>query len=165
MADTDTSTEQRRQPRFNHVAMSMPADALDETGRKEIVEFYREVFGWEELPTLTEDRHRLVLQAYTYEQFVFLIADEPHMTCPGLDHFGMSVGTAEELDELLARTKAFAARDERVEIIDRKVEDYGMLKLHSFYVRYLLPLMIEVQHFEWAGSDAPAAAEAGSAPS
>ena len=164
MADTDTSTRQRRQPRFNHVAMSMPADALDETGRKEIVEFYREVFGWEELPTLTEDRHRLVLQAYTYEQFVFLIADEPHMTCPGLDHFGMSVGSGEELDEILARSKAFAARDERVEIIDRKVEDYGMLKLHSFYVRYLLPLMIEVQYFEWTGSDAPAAADAGPTP-
>ncbi len=161
MADTDTSTGPRRQPRFNHVAMSMPADALDETGRKEIVEFYREVFGWEELPTLTEDRHRLVLQAYSYEQFVFLIADEPHMTCPGLDHFGMSVGTGGELEELLARSKAFAARDERVEIIDLKVEDFGMLKLHSFYVRYLLPLMIEVQHFEWTGSDTPAAAESG----
>src|SRR6266496_2709008 len=132
MADTDTSTPQRRQPRFNHVAMSMPADALDETGRKEIVEFYREVFGWEELPTLTEDRHRLVLQAYNYEQFVFLIADEPPMTCPHLDHFGMSVGTSDELDEILDRSKAFAAHDDRVEIIDRSVEDHGVLKLHSF---------------------------------
>src|SRR5207245_10047003 len=128
MADTETSTGQRRQPRFNHVAMSMPADALDETGRKEIVEFYREVFGWEELPTLTEDRHRLVLQAYTYEQFVFLIADEPHMTCPGLDHFGMSVGSGEELDEILARSKGFAARDARGEILARKVDDYGRLR-------------------------------------
>jgi hypothetical protein len=157
MTDNATPTTKRRQPRFNHVAMSMSADALDETGRKEIVEFYREVFGWEELPTLTEDRHRLVLQAYTYEQFVFLIADEPHMTCPRLDHFGMSVDTGEELDELLAASKAFAARDERVEIIDRKTEDYGMLKLHSFYVRYLLPMMIEVQHFEWTGGDEGAA--------
>ena len=156
MPDTDAGTGQRRRPRFNHVAMSMPADALDETGRKEIVEFYREVFGWEELPTMTEDRHRLVMQAYSYEQFVFLIADDPPMTCPRLDHFGMSVGTGEELDEILARSKAFAAHDDRVEIIDRKVEDYGMLKLHSFYVRYLLPMMIEVQHFEWVDVD-PAA--------
>jgi hypothetical protein len=30
-----------------------------------------------------------------------------------------------------------------------------VLKLHAFYVRYLLPLQIEVQHFEWApGFDA-----------
>ena len=127
--------------------MSVPAELLGEDGRRDLVRFYDEVFGWKELPTETVDRKKLVLSAYTYEQFVFLIADEPHMTCPGLDHFGMSVGTGEELDELLARSKAFAARDERVEIIDRTVEDYGMLKLHSFYVRYLLPLMIEVQHF------------------
>jgi hypothetical protein len=157
MTDTAPSSTKKRQPRFNHVAMSMPPDSLDETGRKEIVEFYGEVFGWEEQPTMTEDRHRLVLSAYTYDQFVFLIADEPPMRCPKLDHFGMSVGTAEELDELLARSKAFAARDERVEIIDRKVEDYGMLKLHSFYVRYLLPMMIEVQHFEWTRGEGEAA--------
>ena len=34
--------------------------------------------------------------------------------------------------------------------VDRNVEDFGVVKLHSFYVRYLLPLMIEVQCFEWA---------------
>ena len=147
-------TTPTRTPRFNHVAMSVPSELLGEDGRRDLVRFYDEVFGWKELPTETVDGKKLVLSAYTYEQFVFLIADEPHMTCPGLDHFGMSVGTGEELDELLARSKAFAARDERVEIIDRKVEDYGMLKLHSFYVRYLLPLMIEVQFFEWTGTEA-----------
>jgi hypothetical protein len=30
------------------------------------------------------------------------------------------------------------------------VEDFQVLKLHSFYVRYRLPLRIEVQCFEWA---------------
>ena len=129
----------------------MPADALDETGRKEIVEFYREVFGWEELPTLTEDRHRLVLQAYTYEQFVFLIADEPHMTCPGLDHFGMSVGTLDEFDELYQKVQDKAAADPDVDVVERDCEEYeGYLKLHNFYVRYKLPMMVEVQHFEYA---------------
>lgn len=43
----------RRTPRFNHVAMSVPADLLDERGRREICDFYDEVFGWKELPTLT----------------------------------------------------------------------------------------------------------------
>ena len=33
------------QPRFNHVAMSMPADALDANGRREILAFFVE--GWE----------------------------------------------------------------------------------------------------------------------
>ena len=74
-----------RKPRFNHVAMSLPPDLLDPANRDEIVGFYREVFGWEEIPQMTIDRQRLVLSAYTYEQFVFLIADEPPMECPRLD--------------------------------------------------------------------------------
>ena len=137
-------------PRFNHVAMSMPADALDEQGRADIIRFYSEVFGWHELPMLTEDRHRLVLQAHTYEQFVFLISEDSPMTCPRLDHFGMSVGTMEELDELFEKAKKFRESDDRVDIIDKHTDDHhGVLHLHSFYVRYLLPMMVEIQYFEW----------------
>jgi hypothetical protein len=55
----------------------------------------------------------------------------------------------DDLDEILARAKAFQQRDDRVEIIDKHVDDHGMVKLWSFYVRYLLPLMIEVQYFEY----------------
>ena len=85
---TDAPAKKKRHPRFNHVAMSLPADTLNEQGRADILRFYNEVFGWEELPTLTEDRKRLVMMAYRYDQFVFLIADEPHMSGPRLDHFG-----------------------------------------------------------------------------
>ncbi len=144
-----TAPTKRRSPRFNHVAMSVPADLLDETGRSEIVRFYDEVFGWKELPTMTEDRHRLVLSCYTYEQFVFLISEDEPMTCPRLDHYGMSVETEAELDEMLARAKAFAARDDRVDIVDKKVDDHGMLAITSFYVAYLLPMMVEVQWWEF----------------
>ena len=139
----------RRSPRFNHVAMSVPAELLDETGRGELVGFYDEVFGWKELPTLTEDRHRLVLSCYTYEQFVFLIAEDSPMTCPRLDHYGISVETEAELDEMLVRAKAFAARDPRVDIVDKKVDDHGMLAITSFYVAYLLPMMVEVQWWDF----------------
>ena len=139
----------KRRPRFNHVAMSMPADALDASGRDEIVRFYTDVFGWEELPTMTEDRRRLVMSAYTYEQFVFLIAEDEPMQCPRLDHFGMSVETREEFDDLYAKAQAYRAKDDRVDIIDPKTEDYEMLKLTGFYVRYLLPMMVEVQHWDW----------------
>ena len=139
-----------RAPRFNHVAMSLPADLLGEEGRKEILRFYGDVFGWEELPTETLDRERLVMRAYSNEQFVFLIADEPPMACPRLDHFGMSVETMEELDDMLARAEAFRATDDRVEIIDKHADEHeGFLTLTSFYVRYLLPMMIEVQHWDW----------------
>lgn len=32
------------------------------------------------------------------------------------------------------------------------MEDFGVLQLHSFYVRFMLPLMIEVQHWQWVES-------------
>ena len=134
--------------RFNHVAMSVPADLLDEAGRTDITRFYGEVFGWQEHPTMTADRKRLVMGVHSYDQFVFVIADDSPMQAPGGDHFGMAVDSLEELKEVLRRAEAFAARDARVDIIGYEVEDFGVLKLHSFYVRYLLPLMVEVQYFE-----------------
>jgi hypothetical protein len=137
-------------PRFNHVAMSMPADLLDDANRKLICDFYGEVFGWEEYPTMTEDRKRLVLGAYRHDQFVFLIADESPMTCPRLDHFGMGVADMAELDDLLGRASAYKERDDRVDIIDKHADEYPGLTLTSFYVGYLLPMMVEVQHWAWA---------------
>ena len=149
-------TTPTRTPRFNHVAMSVPTALLGEDGRRDLVHFYHEVFGWKELPTETVDGKKLVLSAYTYEQFVFLIADDPPMECPRLDHFGMSVDTEQELDDMLARAKAFQARDERVDIVDREVTDHGMLAITSFYVRYLLPMMVEIQWWDFKKRDEPA---------
>jgi hypothetical protein len=139
-----------RMPTFNHVAMSVPADLLDREGRENLLRFYGEVFGWSEMPTLTEDRKRLVLRAYDNEQFVFIVADPEPMRCPQGDHFGMSVGTPAELHEMLDRARKFREQDPRVEIVEPQVEDFKVLQLHNFYVRYLLPLMVEVQCYEWA---------------
>ena len=136
-------------PRFNHVAMSVHADLLDEAGRRALTDFYGTVFGWQELPTETVDRKQLVLSAYRYDQFVFLIAEDEPMACPPLDHFGMGVSTMAELDEFLGRAGAYQARDDRVRIIDKKTEHHPGLDLTSFYVGFLLPLMVEVQHFEF----------------
>jgi hypothetical protein len=136
-------------PRFNHVAMSLPAELLGEAGRKDIVDFYGTVFGWQELPTETVDGKKLVLMAYRVDQFVFLIADDPPMQAPRLDHFGLGVDTAEELDMFLERAQAYRERDDRVEIIDKKTESYPGLSITSFYVRFLLPMMVEVQHFKF----------------
>jgi len=143
-------TTKTRAPRFNHVAMSLPPDLLGSEGRAEILRFYGDVFGWEELPTETLDGKRLVMRAYSNEQFVFLIADDPPMVCPRLDHFGMSVETVDELDDMLARARAFQAGNDRVEIVEKNADEHeGILTLTSFYVRFLLPMMIEVQHYEW----------------
>ena len=146
---TETLSDFNGPARFNHVAMSMAPDALDEQGRHDITAFYSEVFGWVEHPTMTENRKRLVMGVHSYDQFVFLIADDDPMKAPRLDHFGLAVDTLDQLHEVLDRAKAYGEKDERVDIIDYEVEDHGVLKLHNFYVGYLLPMMVEVQCFEF----------------
>jgi hypothetical protein len=116
------------------------------------VAFYSEVFGWEEYPTETVDRQKLVLKAYRLDQFIFLVAADEPMRAPRLDHFGMGVDTEEELDAFLERARRYRERDPRVDIIDKKTEEHPGLALSSFYVRYLLPMMVEVQHYAFARS-------------
>ena len=94
-------------PHFNHVAMSVPGDLLDEENRGNLTRFYSQVFGFEEMPTETIDRKRLVLGAGRVDQFLFLVGNDEPMTCPRLDHWGMSVTTEEQLDDYLDRAKKF----------------------------------------------------------
>jgi len=149
MAEVSTQT-------FNHVAMSVPCSAIDEAGQSEIFAFYREVFGWSEMPGLSEPSKLLVMRAHSNEQFVFVSGDDETPTqTAAMDHFGLSVETPEELDGILARAQAYQERDDRVKIVDRKTDDFNVLKLHSFYVGYLLPLLIEVQCYEWAEGVGP----------
>jgi hypothetical protein len=131
--------------------MSMPADALDADGRAAITAFYGDVFGFEEYPDLTDDRRRLVLRAHTHEQFVFLIAEDEPMRAPRLDHFGLSVASLADFQEVHRRAAAWKEREpDDVDLIDPSVEEYPpFLNLHSFYVRYRLPLMVETQHFQF----------------
>ena len=136
-------------PHFNHVAMSLPSDLLDEENRGNLTRFYSQVFGFEEMPTETIDRKRLVLGAGRVDQFLFLIGNDEPMTCPRLDHYGFSVQTEEQLDEFLARARAFREHDDRVDIVDRKTDDHSMLAITSFYVRYLLPMMVEIQWWDF----------------
>jgi hypothetical protein len=136
--------------RINHVAMSLPADALDANGRADIIDFYQDVFGWVELPTMTEDRKRLVLSAHRADQFIFLIADDHPMSGPRLDHFGLAVESLADLETLCARARVRAETDDEVDLIDQAVDDHDVVKIHNFYVGYRLPMMVEVQYFEWS---------------
>ena len=138
-----------RAPRFNHVAMSLPAELLDETNSADIARFWGEVFGFVELPQMTEPGRRLVLSAGALDQFVYLIADDTPMSCPRLDHYGISVGSLEDLVAAHERAVAFAATDPRVDIIPPNVDDFEVLKIHAFYCGFLLPMMLEVQYWEF----------------
>ncbi len=138
-------------PKFNHVAMSVPGDLLDADGRAAICEFYGDVFGFTEYPQMTEDGQRLVLGAHTFEQFVFIVAQDDHMRAHHHDHYGMSVATKADFDEIARRAAAWKdALPDEVTLDGPEVEEHhGALRLHSFYVSYRLPLTIEVQWFDW----------------
>jgi hypothetical protein len=142
-------------PRFNHVALTVPADALDGTGRAALLAFYGEVFGWTEMPTMTKDRELLVLRAWSHEEFVYLHAAADPMRCGATEHVGMSVATEAEIDALYERAAKYAERDAEVELTPRTTEDFTVVKLHAFYVRYRLPVSFEVQCFAWAPGFGP----------
>lgn len=136
-------------PRFNHVAMSVPADLLDADGRAALVNYHRSVFGFTELEEMTTDRRRLILSCCDYQQFIFLIADDAPMSAPRLDHYGLSVSSMADFQSCFERAESAAATDARVDLIEPTVEDYGVLRLHSFYSGFLLPMMIEIQFWEF----------------
>jgi hypothetical protein len=138
-------------PSFNHIAVSVTADELDADGRGAIVEFYGDLLGANEYPEMTRDRAQLVMGLHTHEQFFFIVAEDEPMRAPRMDHVGVSVSTIEDFEEVARRASAWRERlPDEVEVIEPSSEEYaGMLRLHSFYVRYRLPIMVEVQHFEF----------------
>lgn len=140
-----------RPPRFNHIALSVPPDHLDEGGRAAIGEFYGDLLGAAEYPEMTRDRAQLVLGLHTHEQFFFIIAEDEPMRAPRMDHVGVSVSTLDDFHEVARRAEAWKERlPDEVDLIDPSYEDFAdVLRLHSFYVRYRLPIMVEVQHFEF----------------
>ncbi len=136
-------------PRFNHVALSVPADLLGEQGRADLGRYFDEVLGFEELPTMTVDRKRLVLSCVHWDQFLFLMAEDSPMACPTGDHFGFAVGSLDELTAARDRARTFAATDSRLVLDDLLVDDQGPVKIHSIYLGYLLPMRCELQWWEF----------------
>jgi hypothetical protein len=143
--------------RINHVAMSMP---LDESTRSDIHGFYGEVFGWTPYSPPQEMGNPLVMLMSDPHVFLFIVDAKEGMVAPPLDHFGIEVFDEDELDEMLGRAKTYRDKDNRVRIIEKKVErhtaDAGARSdspktpgadLVNCYIGYLLPMMVEIQHF------------------
>lgn len=135
--------------RFNHIALSLDRDVLRPEGRTDICRFYGDVFGWNEIPQMTVDHERLVLSVHKVDQFVFLVGDDAPMRGPRMDHFGVSVRSLDELEQTLAKARRWAREDDRVDLVDYAVDDHDVLKIHAFYVGFLIPMMVEVQYFEF----------------
>jgi catechol 2,3-dioxygenase-like lactoylglutathione lyase family enzyme len=141
--------------RFSHVAFTVPRAAMSGENLKRTIAFFSEVFGFLERPQYTKDGEMLVMMAGAVDQFVVLFGhDNPATANKDRDHFGINVDSLAELQELLARSKKFAAAhpEADVEITDYCVTDPRVdvlpHKLHRFYVRFVTPCPLEVQYYE-----------------
>jgi len=142
--------------RLNHLAIGMPPDEFDEQRQREIVQFYGEVFGWYEFRP-DEPGDPLILAFREFGQYLYLLAEEPPLSAAPMAHVGLQVDSRAELEAILERARDFASRDARVEIIEAVTapqrSDRGTVTLTNCYVRYLLPVMVELQHIEFTPSE------------
>jgi hypothetical protein len=145
-------------PRINHVAISVDADVLDEAGRAALLDFYSEVFGWTEGDNSTETGNPLILLTGSWRQFLYLLpAKDEYMVTPNMDHFGMEVSSKEELLDILDRVKVYQDKDDRVAVTDVGTmvtqHNEGQHTLTNVYIKFLIPLWIELQHIEGRPAD------------
>ncbi len=132
---------------FNHVAVTIPRETLQEPKRTTLIDFYRDVFGWEPSPYMMDERH-LVIRAYRRGQYLNLTAsDESTQMRPG-DHVGLQVGSFERLRNIVKTAHTWKAhRDPSVEITKLGCTPSGDGPVYSVFIRYLLPVRFEVQYY------------------
>jgi hypothetical protein len=136
--------------RFNHMELTFARGALDTATRKDIAAFYGEMFGWGGFDVELFNQTNFILAGDDESQHFILLAEaDKHIDSPGYDHLGVLCETREEVDELLERAKAWRDKDDRVKIIEfEKDLVQGPVTVHAFYVKYLLPILFDVQCIE-----------------
>jgi len=142
--------------RFNHMELTFPRGALDTATRKDIAAFYGEMFGWNGFDVELFNQTNFILNGDDESQHFILLAEaDKHIDSPGYDHLGVLCDTRAEVDELLERAKAWRDKDDSVKIIEfEKDLVQGPVTVHAFYVKYLLPILFDVQCIDHApGSD------------
>src|SRR3954451_18038693 len=119
---------------LSHVAMSVPPGTLTDAYRKEVLEFYGELFDWREMEELRlPDRLTLAIGRHFYVN----LRERPNAaTINGYEHFGVLVRSAEYLEDVRNTL--------RVHHPDVTVEDQEQ---GLFRFQHLLPFAVEVQYF------------------
>jgi predicted enzyme related to lactoylglutathione lyase len=133
--------------RFNHMELTFPRGTLEPAFRKEVADFYGDVFGWEASDVEVVGQNCLYLRVDDGQFLLCAESDKP-MSSPGYDHLGLLMGSREEVDDTLAKIKLRAEADDRIKI--KEYEDLVMQRVtvHAFYVKYLLPIFFDVQVIE-----------------
>ena len=132
--------------RFNHMELTYGRGALDAGVREDIGRFYGDVFGWASREAeLFGQTNFVLLCDETSQQFLLLAEVDDPIAAPGLDHLGVHCDTPVEVDEILERCRRQQDKDDRVQLKVFKDLVTGPTTTHAFYVKYLLPIWIDVQ--------------------
>lgn len=137
--------------RINHMELTLAPGTLEKE-KQNINDFYADVFGFEgiEVPMVQLDCPKYLLKFdKEASQFLFLTEEKEALVSKSFDHIGIVVDNRAVVDEALRKCRVWQQKDARVEIMDVQDMDAAMLNNHSFYVRYILPLWIEIQALEY----------------
>lgn len=143
--------------RFNHMELTLPQGQLA-VWRERLTAFYGEVFGFR-----AGDIDIFGQQAFTLStddsdtQFILITETEQPLRSPGYDHLGFLLDSREAVDRAHAACRAWQERDAAVEILDYDDLVLPDTVTRAFYVRYGLPIWIDVQHIAYREGREPAA--------
>lgn len=130
---------------LSHVAMTIPRADFTGELRKRLFEFYGDVFGWKENPSLSIAGERTFIQLPIRGQYLNLRASDEPMATTGYEHLGVLVDSPEDVHTTHAKVMAWRRKIDGVEA-DERVQLLYDGHLYTFRFRYLLPLAVEVQH-------------------
>jgi hypothetical protein len=159
--------------RFNHIELTMPKGTLDDTGKKEIVDFYHDLFGWTEATiessskntTLSETQRRFIEQlsrpgylilrcspAMPDQSLILSEAEKPLDIGEGgiPSHAGLLLDSFDEVRDVYAKAKARQKNDPDVQLMNENNvndPDFDGPNL-GFYLRYKSPLWWDVQFID-----------------
>jgi hypothetical protein len=128
---------------------------LDESFRRDVAAFYGDLFGWDASDVDVVGQNCQYLRVDD-GQFLLLAESERPMQSLGYDHLGLLCETRAEVDDLVARAKAYRDRDDRVQVKEYEDLKTPNMTVHAFYVKFLLPIWFDVQCMEWQPGTAPA---------
>jgi hypothetical protein len=124
---------------LSHVAMSVPPGTLTEEYRQNVLDFYGAILGWKEMDQLRlPDRMTIAVGPSSYVNL--RERDDDAATYRGYDHFGVLVGSEDELRRLWDELKR-----NHPEVALRAISGTGGAL--TFRLHYLLPIAVEVQFF------------------
>ena len=134
--------------RFNHMELTFPRGTLTDEFKADVDAFYGDVFGWRFLDTPVVGQLGHLCQIGDDGDFLLLLESDTPLQSPGYDHLGFLMENRQEVDDTLAKCKAWQAKDDRVRIKEYEDLVHPTLTVHAFYVKHLLPLWFDVQCME-----------------